>query len=138
MEGPEHGRVRRGLPEEVLLGAEVLDVGAALATTGEHQHRLDEHLAPIVERHPLAARRDLRRERISESQPVGKGPKSVQSNMAHHLVTAGCHNQGDACCYRAFRKCPSGWGLSVSTTSVSPDRRAVTRMRAVQFMRLRE
>ena len=33
------------------------------------------------------------RKRISESQPVGKGPKSVQSDMAHHLVTAGCHNE---------------------------------------------
>ena len=31
-------------------GAEVLDVGTALAAAGEHQHGLDEHLAPVVER----------------------------------------------------------------------------------------
>ena len=86
-------RVRRRRPEEVLLGAQVLDVGAALAATGEHQHGLDEHLAPVVQRHALAPRRDPRREGISESQPVRKGPKSVQSDMAHDLVTAGCHNQ---------------------------------------------
>ena len=75
------------------MGTEVLDVGAALASTGQHQHRLDEHLASVVERHAFAPRRDPRREGISESQPVRKSPKSVQSDMAHHLVTAGCHNQ---------------------------------------------
>jgi len=46
-----------------------------------------------VERHALAARRDPSRERISEAQPVGKCPKSVQSDVADHLLPARCHNE---------------------------------------------
>ena len=138
MEGPEHRRVRRCRPEEILLSPEMLDVGTALPTTGEHQHRLDEHLAPVVQRHPLPPRRDPRRERISEAQPVRKGPKSVQPHMANYLVTAGCHNETTRAVTVHFVSALLVMGLCVSTASVSPDRRARTRMHAVQFMRFRE
>jgi hypothetical protein len=74
------------------LGPQVLDVGTAVAASGQHQHRLDEHLAPVMQGHPFPLRRDGRREGISEVQSVGKSPKSVQSDMANHLVTARCHN----------------------------------------------
>jgi hypothetical protein len=58
--------------------------------------------------------------------------------MANNLVTAGCHNEVTGAVTVHFVSALLVWELGVSTTSVFPDRRAVTRMRAVQFMRLRE
>src|ERR1039458_1868836 len=116
----------------------MFDVGTALTAPGEHQHRLDQDLAPVVQWHPFPPRRDPRRERISELHSVRKCPKGVQSDMAHDLVTARCHNEATRAVTVHFVSALLVRGLGVSTTSVSPDRRAVTRMRAVQLMRLRE
>ena len=91
MEGAEHRRVRGHRSEEVSLEAEVLDVRAALSTPGEHQRHLDEHLAPVMDREPLALRRDLRREQWSEPQPVRKRPKGVEPDMGHDARTTGFH-----------------------------------------------
>jgi hypothetical protein len=44
------------------LGAEALDVGAGLAAAGEHEHGLDQHLAPVVQRQPFAGDRDAGRQ----------------------------------------------------------------------------
>jgi len=60
--------------------------------TGEHQYRLRQHLAPVMHRQPLTARRDRRRQRSAEPEPVGKYPKSVQSDMGHDPVTARFHH----------------------------------------------
>ena len=78
------------------------------------------------------------RERISEPQPVGKGPKSVQSDMAHDPVPPDATTRRRVLLPFILEVPFWSWELGVSTTSVSPDRRAVTRMRVVQFMRLRE
>ena len=58
MEGAEHRRVRRHRPEQVGLKAQVLDVGTALATPGQHQGDLDQDLPPVVDREPFTGRRD--------------------------------------------------------------------------------
>ena len=47
-ERPQSVESERTSAEQVVLDPQVLDVGAALATAGEHQHRLHEHLAPVV------------------------------------------------------------------------------------------
>ena len=94
MEGPEHRRVRRHRPEEVLLER----AGARCRRSSRRRRRAS---APIwTSTLPRSCsgirsprRRDARRERITEPQPVGKGPKSVQSDVGHHPVTAGFHNQ---------------------------------------------
>jgi len=61
-ERPVQRRVRRHRAAQPGLGAEVLDVGTGLATAGEHEHRLDQHLAPVMGRRPLTRDRDGRRE----------------------------------------------------------------------------
>jgi hypothetical protein len=58
LECPEHRRVRRHRAEQIALRAQVLDVAAALTAPGEHERHLDEDLAPVVQRHPLALRGD--------------------------------------------------------------------------------
>ncbi|HSH62190.1 MAG TPA: hypothetical protein VK988_21585 [Acidimicrobiales bacterium] len=44
--------------EQPILGAQVLDVGAALATASQHQHGLHQHLAPVVQGQELAGGRN--------------------------------------------------------------------------------
>ncbi len=44
---------------------------SGLAAAGHHQHRLDQHLAPVMHRHTFPRDRDPRRQRISEADPVG-------------------------------------------------------------------
>jgi hypothetical protein len=56
-EGPVHGRVGRHVAEQTLLGPQRLDVRARLAAPGEHQHRLHQDLAPVMDRQPLSGRR---------------------------------------------------------------------------------
>jgi hypothetical protein len=53
---------------------------------------VDEDLAPVVQREPFADRWDASRERITESQAVGKSPKSVQSDVGHDASSTGFHN----------------------------------------------
>ena len=48
-------RVRRHRPEQRRLRAEMLDVRARLTAAGQHQHRLGQHLAPVMQREPLTA-----------------------------------------------------------------------------------
>jgi len=92
VEGAKDGGVRGHRAEEILLESKVLDVRAALAAAGQHQGGLDQDLAPIVEGEAFSRWRDTSRERITESQPVGKSPKSVQSDVGHDTGSAGFHN----------------------------------------------
>ncbi len=92
VERAKDGGVRGHRAEEVLLESQVLDVRAALAATGEHQRRVHQDLAPVVQREAFAGWRDARRERIAEPDPVGKSPKSVQPDMGHHASATGFHN----------------------------------------------
>jgi hypothetical protein len=61
---------------------------AGHTATGQHQHRLDQDLAPVVEWSEFTGSWDTTRERIAKVQPVGNGPKSVESDVAHHLAAA--------------------------------------------------
>ena len=94
MERSIHRRVRRHMPEQVTLGSQVLDVGTALATTGQHQRGVDEDLAPVVKRSPFARNRDALREVLTESQSVGKITQCVESDVGDDLVASGFHNDG--------------------------------------------
>jgi hypothetical protein len=69
----------------------VLDVGAALAPAGEHQHGVDQDLAAVVKWQPSVDGHDARRERVTQPETIGEGPQGVQSDMAHDLVAAGLH-----------------------------------------------
>jgi len=53
---------------------------------------MDEHLAPVMKRAAFTGWWDASRERLTEPQPIGKSPKSVQSDVAHDTGPAGFHN----------------------------------------------
>ena len=89
----------------------MLDVGARLPATGQHQHRLGQHLAPVVQREPLTGDRDPRRQRITQPQPVGKRAKSVQPDMGDDPLARRLPPPPGPCCYRSPRKCPPGSGF---------------------------
>jgi len=92
MEGAKHCRVRRHRTEQFALEAQVFDVGTALSASGQHQGRLDQHLAPVMERESLTGRGDAGRERITESQTVGKCAKSMQPDVGDDTGSTGFHN----------------------------------------------
>ncbi len=94
VEGPIHRRVRWHLTEQIGLGAEILDVGAALAPAGQHQRAMDEDLAPVVHRGPLIGNGDAGRQVLTELHAVGKVPQSVESDVSNNLVACGFHNDG--------------------------------------------
>ena len=48
-----------------------------------------------MHREPLTADRDRGRQRITETQPVGKRPKSVQPDMGDDLLAARFHHHRD-------------------------------------------
>jgi hypothetical protein len=87
-ERPTQRRVRRHEPEQAALGAQHLDIRACLTTPGKHQHRLGQHLAPIVDREPLPYRSDPRGQRIPQTKPVSERSQGVQTDMGHHPVAA--------------------------------------------------
>jgi hypothetical protein len=68
----------------------MLDVGTALPATREHEGRLHEHLAAIVQRGTPRAGAKTPREAISEPQPVGEAPKGVQPDV-YDTAPAGFH-----------------------------------------------
>ena len=85
-EGPIQRRVRRHQPEQTGLGTQRFDVRTGLTATGQHQHRLDQHLAPIMDRQPFPGRRDPSRQRLPEAQPVRQRPQRVQPDMGHDTI----------------------------------------------------
>ena len=66
-----------GLPTNV-----VLDVGKALAPAGQPQHRVREDIPPIVRGHAHSEVESAPTVYIAQAQPIGKGAKSVQSDVA--------------------------------------------------------
>ena len=135
MEGPGDRRVGGDAdePEEVLADAEVLDVKAALAATGECERHLDEDLAAVVNREAPAAPGNGRRERITEPQSIGESREHVQPEMGHDTGPAGFHDD-------ATRAGTVHLGSALlvgipvdSTPTVSPTGRAFPRMRGDQL-----
>ena len=81
-------RRRRHRAEQALLGAQILDIGARLPAAGEHQHRLGQHLAPIMDRRPLTRPPHTRRQRRRRTQPISKRPQRVQPHMTNQPAAA--------------------------------------------------
>jgi hypothetical protein len=69
-------------PEQGLLHPEHLDVGARLAAPGQHQHRLDQDLAPVMEREPLPGRRDPRRRASPTLNRSANHPRACRPTWA--------------------------------------------------------
>jgi hypothetical protein len=82
------------VPEQVGLGAQMLDVGTALASTGQHQGAMHQDLAPVVQRGSFGGNRDARGEVFAQSQPVGKITQCVESDVGDDLVAPRFHNDG--------------------------------------------
>ncbi len=70
----------------------MFDVGTALPAAGQHQGRLHQDLAPVMERESLTGRGDAGRERITQSQTVAKCCKSMQADVGDDARSAGFHN----------------------------------------------
>jgi hypothetical protein len=68
--------------EQSVLGSQRFDVGAGLAASGEHQHGLGQHRAPIMQRQSFTCRWDPCRQRVAEPQPVRERSQRVQPDMA--------------------------------------------------------
>jgi hypothetical protein len=79
---PIERRVRRHRAEERRLLAQLLDVKATLASSRQHQHRLHEDLAPVVDRRHMTAPRDRRRQCIGQPEAVGETSKGMQPDVA--------------------------------------------------------
>ena len=92
VERPGNGGVGGDGAEQGTTDAQVLDVEAALPTTGEHERHLGEDLAPVVDRDPVAAPGDGRREGNAEPQPVGERTERVQPDVGHHPGPTGFHD----------------------------------------------
>ena len=133
MERPGHRRVRRHRAEEVETDAQVFDVETALTTTGQHQGRLDEYLAPVVERNAGATPRDAGRQCVTKPQSVGKGTKSVQPDVGHHARSTGFHHDATSAVTVHFGSALLLGKAGVSRTTVSPTGRAFPRTRAGQL-----
>ena len=70
----------------------MFDISARLPAAGEHQHRLHQHLAPVVQRCWFAGVRDRRRQRIAEPNRSARRAQGVQSDVGHDLVAAAFHH----------------------------------------------
>jgi len=94
VEGPVQRRVRRHVPEQVSLGAQMFHVRTALAPTGQHQRSVDQDLAPVVQRGSFRGNRDARGEVFTEPQSVGKITQCVEPDVGDDLVASRFHNDG--------------------------------------------
>ncbi len=138
MERAEHRGVRRHRSEQVLTDPQVFDIETTLAPTGEHERseherRLNEDLAPIVDREATTGPGDPGRQCITEFQSVGERPERVQSEVGHHAGSTGFHNDATGAVSFHFRSALLVGILSASTPTVSPTGRAFPRTRAGQL-----
>ena len=138
VERPGHRRVRGNRSEQVVVGAQELDVEAALATTSQHERHLHEHLAPVVDRNTCTSPWQARRERITEPQPVGKGAKGVQPDVGRDAGPTGFHHDATGAVSVHFGDALLVRDSAVSATTVSPTWRAIPRTRADQLKWRRE
>ena len=59
----------------------MLDIGAALAATGEQQQEMDHDLAPVVERQLLGGADDGLGDRGTQAKAVREGPQGVEAGV---------------------------------------------------------
>jgi hypothetical protein len=131
-----HGRVGRDEPEQCRLGAQVLDVRTALAAPGEHEGRLDDHLAAIVNEHPPLG--DGARDSVAEAHPVGEGTYGMQPEVRHHARPTGFHFHARRAGTVHFGSALLVGDAVASRPSVFLVRGAFPRTRAGQVTRTRE
>ena len=92
-EGAIQRRVRRHRPEQRRLRAEPFDVRARLAAAGQHQHRLHQHLAPIMQRQPHTAAPGCAPTTNSPTpDTVSERAQRVQPDMRDDLLAAAFHH----------------------------------------------
>jgi hypothetical protein len=94
VEGAPQRRVRGNEPKEALLGAQVLDVAARLAPAGEHRHRMNEHLAAVMQRGTLARPRDRGRELVAETKAVRERAQRVEPDVGDDPGPSGSDDDG--------------------------------------------
>ena len=70
----------------------MLDVGARLTTSSEHQHRLRQHRASIMHRCPLTGPRDRRRQGSTRARSGQRTTQRVQPDMGDDLPATGLHD----------------------------------------------
>lgn len=125
-QGAIERRVGGDLVEERGLGAQVLDVGTALAAPGEHQHRLEHHLAPVVEGKARRSRRDSIRERRSEPDHVGEAAEGVQTDVGDDLVATGFHRYATRAGNLHLGRALLVWANGASNTAILPHQEGVS------------
>src|SRR5947208_13522394 len=106
----------------------MLDIGARLPAAGQHQHRLGEHLPSVMQWDPLTGDRDARRQRITKPQTVPKRSKSMQPDMSDDLLAAPFHHHRDRAVTVHLGSALLVAVLLLSTSAVSPARRASSRI----------
>jgi hypothetical protein len=116
----------------------VFDVETALATPGQHESGLDEHLASVVEGEATSLPRDARRQCIPEPQPIAEVSKSVQSDVGYYACPTGFHNDATSAVTVHFGSALLFGDSVASRTTVSPTGRAFPRTRAGQVKCRRE
>ena len=92
-EGAVQRRVRRHVAEQLPLSTQMLDVGARLPAAGQHQQRMDQHRAPVMNRGPLAAWGHRTRQRLGQPDPVREPAQSEQPHTPHHTIPAACQTR---------------------------------------------
>ena len=97
----------------------MFDISARLPAAGEHQHRLHQHLAPVVQRCSFAGVRDRRRQRIAEPQPVGATSRRRAIRRGPRPGRRRLPPPPEPCCYSSPRECPPGRDSDVSIMSES-------------------
>ena len=116
-------RVRRHLPEQHRLGPQMLDVAARLPAAREHQQRVNQHLAPVMNRRPLTAGRHNSRQRLPKPQTVSETPQNEQTPMRRDLIAAACHPHITSAATVHLGDAPSSGSDTCLDTRIIPHRR---------------
>ena len=116
-------RVRRHLPEQHRLGPQMLDVAARLPAAREHQQRMNQHLAPIMNRRPLTAGRHNSRQRLPKPQTVSETPQNEQTPMRRDLIAAPRHPHITSTATVHLGDAPSSGSDTCLDTRIIPHRR---------------
>jgi hypothetical protein len=74
----------------------MLDIGAALAATGEQQQEMDHDLAAVVERQLPGGADDGLGDRGTQAKAVREGPQGVEAGVRRDLLPPRLHH--DPCC----------------------------------------
>jgi hypothetical protein len=127
-EGPIQRRVRADVPEQLLLDPQVLDVRAVLPATRQHEHRLHQDLAAVMQRGAFAGDPDAGRERISQPELIGEGAERVQPDVGDDLPASGFHHHATGAGSVHLGSALLCWVPGCSPTPVSLTRRAFSRL----------